>query len=161
MASFSTTSNYWDCECKENFIHPRSQSKCSVCGTEEESCEAPDSRVNEVRQLIGNVDMGNTEFHYDPDDPKEGNKMTVKKLIKQLQEIENKVRVVIMSKDAEGNGYSPLSNLQESAYEADSTWSGEILMEGKLTPELIKQGYSEGDMENDNSQAAIILWPTN
>jgi len=31
-----------------------------------------------------------------------------------------------MSKDAEGNGYSPLSGVWPGWYEADSTYSGEI-----------------------------------
>jgi hypothetical protein len=33
---------------------------------------------------------------------------------------------VIMSKDAEGNGYSPLSGVYPARYEATSTYSGEI-----------------------------------
>jgi hypothetical protein len=41
-----TTANYWDCECHENFIHPKSQVKCNKCGTFSE-CQ-PDSMVSEV-----------------------------------------------------------------------------------------------------------------
>ena len=33
---------------------------------------------------------------------------------------------VILSKDAEGNGFSPLADLGLFHYEPDSTWSGEI-----------------------------------
>ena len=43
--------NYWDCECKSNFIHPTNQKKCNVCGTLQE--EAPASRENEV-QIFSN-----------------------------------------------------------------------------------------------------------
>jgi hypothetical protein len=41
-----TTEKYWDCECLNDFIHPKSQKKCGKCGVVEE--EQPDSRVNEV-----------------------------------------------------------------------------------------------------------------
>lgn len=41
-----TTEKYWDCECKYNFIHPKTQSRCNICGALEE--EQPDSRINEV-----------------------------------------------------------------------------------------------------------------
>jgi len=36
-------------------------------------------------------------------------------------------RPVILEKDAEGNGYSPLAAAGEGSYLADSTWSGEIV----------------------------------
>jgi hypothetical protein len=41
-----TTEKYWDCECKDNFIHPKTQSQCNICGALAE--EQPDSRINEV-----------------------------------------------------------------------------------------------------------------
>lgn len=41
-----TTEKYWDCECKDNFIHPKTQIQCNICGVVAE--EQPDSRVNEV-----------------------------------------------------------------------------------------------------------------
>ena len=41
-----TTENYWDCECKDNYIHPKSQSRCEVCGAVSE--DQPDSIVSEV-----------------------------------------------------------------------------------------------------------------
>jgi hypothetical protein len=42
----NTTEKYWDCECKDNFIHPKIQPRCYICGAIEE--EQPDSRINEV-----------------------------------------------------------------------------------------------------------------
>ena len=36
-------------------------------------------------------------------------------------------RLVILEKDAEGSGYSPLFGAREGSYLADSTWSGEIV----------------------------------
>ena len=48
-------------------------------------------------------------------------------------------RNLILQKDGEGNGFSPLELVDdESVYEADSTWSGEVKPE-ELTPELLKQ----------------------
>ncbi len=41
-----TTEKYWDCECKNNFIHSRIQNQCGICGAKAE--EQPDSRINEV-----------------------------------------------------------------------------------------------------------------
>jgi hypothetical protein len=42
-----TTPFYWDCECKENYTHPKGIiNECSKCGTTHE--EQPDSRLNEV-----------------------------------------------------------------------------------------------------------------
>jgi hypothetical protein len=42
--------DYWDCECKQNFIHPISQPSCPICLAEE--IESPSSRANEVDLLI-------------------------------------------------------------------------------------------------------------
>jgi len=52
--------------------------------------------------------------------------MTVKELIAELQ-LMPQDSIVILQKDAEGNGYSPLSCVDPDAvYEADSTWSGDV-----------------------------------
>ena len=40
------TDEYWDCECKKNFIHPFSDDSCTVCKVERE--EQPNSRIAEV-----------------------------------------------------------------------------------------------------------------
>lgn len=86
--------------------------------------------------------------------------LTVKKLIKQLQAIEDQDRVVVMSKDGEGNGYSPLADFYEAAYLADSTWSGEVGIEA-LTEELEEDGFSEEDVMPPNAKPCIVLSPTN
>jgi hypothetical protein len=46
-----TTPEYWDCECKENYIHSITEKSCSICGAVAEN--QPDSIVNEVKKLIG------------------------------------------------------------------------------------------------------------
>ena len=77
--------------------------------------------------------------------------MTVKQLIELLQK-ENPDRVVILSKDSEGNGFSELENVNSNYNYND----GEIGL-GTLTPELEKQGYTEEDILD--GQPAVVLWP--
>lgn len=83
--------------------------------------------------------------------------MTVKELKEALEGIDES-RIVIMSSDGEGNSYSPLSDISDGAYEAESTWSGTMGLE-KLTKELKEEGYSEEDVID--GEPAICLWPTN
>ena len=84
--------------------------------------------------------------------------MKVKELKKLLEKVDDE-RIVILQKDGEGNGYSPLYCIDdESVYQADSTWSGEVKYE-KLTAELKKQGYSEEDC--GEGEPALILCPVN
>ena len=40
-------SNYWDCECKQDFIHNKEVLQCDKCGTIRE--DQPDSRAQEVK----------------------------------------------------------------------------------------------------------------
>lgn len=84
--------------------------------------------------------------------------MIVKELKIQLENVDEN-RLVVMAKDAEGNGYSPLAALDDaSTYLADSTWSGEVGIE-KLTPELKKDGFTKEDVIG--GVKALVLWPTN
>ena len=46
-----TTPLYWDCECRNNFIHPHCVSRCKHCGVYAD--EQPDSRIAEIiKQLL-------------------------------------------------------------------------------------------------------------
>lgn len=84
--------------------------------------------------------------------------MRVKELIKLLRAVDEN-RIVIMSKDGEGNAFSPLSSLDDkSTYLADSRYSGEIGID-ELTSELKKQGYTEED--KITGKPALVLWPAN
>lgn len=67
--------------------------------------------------------------------------MTVAELRNALDEFPDDAWVV-MSKDAEGNGFSPAYELGSGTYEADSKYSGEF------TPD-------------SNELAAVCIWPTN
>jgi len=61
--------------------------------------------------------------------------LLVRELLKLLIE-EDQDRVVVMARDSEGNGYSPLSSMWTAAYTPESTWSGEIQLEPPLTQDL-------------------------
>ena len=46
IGGLELTDEYWDCECKINFIHPRSDNFCMKCKAER--ADQPDSCVTEV-----------------------------------------------------------------------------------------------------------------
>jgi len=50
-----TTENYWDCECRHNYIHPAAVTECVICKAVRE--EQPDSMISEVRVMIEGVDV--------------------------------------------------------------------------------------------------------
>ena len=87
--------------------------------------------------------------------------MKAKELIQKLSHCDPD-DIVIMSRDGEGNGFSPLSDVEtNNVYIADSTWSGEIKLK-ELTPELKKQGYDVEDTdESGQGVPCTVLWPTN
>lgn len=86
--------------------------------------------------------------------------MKVKELKKLLEGVDDE-RIVIMQKDGEGNGYSPLDNIDSnSVYIPDSSWSGEVKYE-KLTPTLESFGYTEEDCDDGTGEPAVVLTPIN
>lgn len=87
--------------------------------------------------------------------------MTVKELIEELSKLDGD-REVILQKDSEGNGYSPLSGLDTAAYVPETTWYGEVRYE-ELTDELKRLGYAEEDCVEPGSDytRAVVLWPVN
>ncbi len=84
--------------------------------------------------------------------------MTVKELIEMLKGFEPD-RVVVMAKDGEGNSYSPLHGAWTGRYRADTTWYGEVGLEG-LDDEDREQGFDEEDVMSDG-EPAVILTPVN
>jgi len=83
--------------------------------------------------------------------------MTVKELKGLLEQYSDDM-IVIMSRDSEGNGYSPLSSIEDGAYCADETWCGEFGL-SELTEELEELGYSEEDIVKGDK--AICLYSIN
>ena len=87
--------------------------------------------------------------------------MNVSQLIEQLQKLEPD-RLVILQKDAEGNGYSPLDSLGPCAYIPETSWFGERKLEPhELTDELRAQGYDECDIPTGDYTKAVVLQPVN
>lgn len=84
--------------------------------------------------------------------------MKVKELIELLKQYDGE-REVILQKDVEGNGHSPLSDMWEGAYLPTTTWYGEAGLD-RLTQDDIEQGYSEEDVVTDGI-SALFLVPTN
>jgi len=68
-------------------------------------------------------------------------------------------RIVIMAKDGEGNSYSPLYGAWTGKYRAETTWFGDVGLEG-LDEELRERGYTESDVMI-HGVPALILSPTN
>lgn len=70
--------------------------------------------------------------------------MKVRELVKDLLELDQDFDVII-AKDTEGNGYSPMSSpITTGRYTPETTWAGEF-----------------EDSDTAMSINAICLWPTN
>lgn len=41
------TTQFWDCECESDYIHPKNQLKCRKCDVLAE--DQPDSHINEIK----------------------------------------------------------------------------------------------------------------
>lgn len=63
--------------------------------------------------------------------------------------------VVVVSRDAEGNGFSPLHDA-EVGMKYDKA-NGEIGF-GELTPSQMEDGFTDEDLMDDG-QDAVVLWP--
>lgn len=68
--------------------------------------------------------------------------MTVQELIEYLSRYSNDATVILAS-DAEGNGFSPLSEASLEYYVANTTYSGEL------------------DEYGDDGDLSVVLWPVN
>ena len=69
----------------------------------------------------------------------------VGKLRELLRDLDDDM-LVVLSRDEEGNGFSPLSDYGLSIYEATTTWHGEVV---------------EPEDYDGNGVPALVLWPTN
>jgi hypothetical protein len=83
--------------------------------------------------------------------------MKVKELIAHLEEFDGD-RLVVLSRDPEGNGFSPLADVSDAAYEAETPGSGWVGIE-ELTSVEIEAGFTEDDVKEDGVPA-LVLWPT-
>lgn len=67
--------------------------------------------------------------------------------------------LVVLSRDGEGNGYSPLadhSDPNDTLYHADTTWMGEI-----SHPSQAEEEEEDGWGYSDEGVPALVLWPVN
>ena len=70
-------------------------------------------------------------------------------------------RLVVMSRDSDGTGFSPLTEVECAAYRADGSRSGETGIEA-LTDALREQGYGDEDvLSGAGVVPALVLYPTN
>ena len=73
--------------------------------------------------------------------------MKVGKLKEILKDIPDD-HLVVLSKDGEGNDFSPLDSYGLEMYEAESTWSGTLV-------------DADETEEDDYEENCVVLWPTN
>ena len=74
--------------------------------------------------------------------------MTIKQLMAILKTAPDDGAPVVLSKDSEGNMFSPLAEVSGAFYEAKNKWCGEIYdLNDKNAPK--------------KAQPAIVLWPMN
>lgn len=87
--------------------------------------------------------------------------MNVKELREALEGLPEDMPVVLQ-KDGEGNGYSPLSvaDGDNNSYKADSTWGGTVKYT-KLTDFLKKRGFTDEDVAPEGSVPCLVLVPVN
>ena len=86
--------------------------------------------------------------------------MTLDELRKQLNALNMPGDTpVILSKDAEGNGFSPAVEAEVAMYAAETTWSGERYMteEERQATEDPDEYYEAPE----DAVRAVFLWPTN
>jgi hypothetical protein len=88
--------------------------------------------------------------------------MLVSKLIEELKQCEPNA-IVVMASDGEGNSYSPLADLGESYYIADSTWSGCLWNVADEEDEWDEEYEGEpfDPTPPDEAVPAVVIWPTN
>ncbi|MCP4761744.1 MAG: hypothetical protein GY870_08180 [archaeon] len=68
---------------------------------------------------------------------------------------------IILQKDSEGNGYSPLSCGEEAMYIPETTWHGEVY-DIKWSAEDAGRGVDEWEWMKQNKKfRCVVLAPTN
>ena len=88
--------------------------------------------------------------------------MTVRELIEILEGCVDKDRIVVMSHDPEGNGFSPLSDVERdnAVFVQEGSWGEGSVTIHHLTPSLRREGYTEEDLhDGPGAVRAVVLWP--
>lgn len=76
---------------------------------------------------------------------------TVKELIEILSELPQD-SVVVLQKDSEGNGYSPLAGAEAAKYIPENTYSGEV---------LCQEDVDDGEYEGQDMMDCVVIHPIN
>lgn len=85
--------------------------------------------------------------------------MKVKDLIQELTSLDPEMQVIIQ-KDSEGNGYSPLAGVDSNAiYEAETTWFGEVY-DSRWSADDACMGLDEWQ-EILSKPRCVVLFPVN
>jgi hypothetical protein len=86
--------------------------------------------------------------------------MKVRELIAELMALDQESEV-ILQKDGEGNGYSPLAGTDGSAiYIAESTWSGTVY-DSSWTADDACLDEDEWQKMKDENPRCVVLFPVN
>lgn len=76
--------------------------------------------------------------------------MTVKELIDELLKLPQNV-IVVLQKDSEGNGYSPVAGSEAAVYDADNDWSGSVYSD---------EDVADGDAP-EGCPSCVVIFPRN
>ena len=85
--------------------------------------------------------------------------MNIGELKELIKDMDNNIEIII-SKDVEGNNYSPLSDYSEGIYLSSPTWYGKFYHVDELND---PDEYNLEEVENIKSEGSecICLWPIN
>jgi hypothetical protein len=86
--------------------------------------------------------------------------MTVKDLKDLIHNLPDEMEV-ILQKDAEGNGYSPLSEGYTGIYAADTTWYGDVFLETYTFEDVGFDTEEEWEAYKSKMGRSLILRPIN
>lgn len=85
--------------------------------------------------------------------------MIVKELIELLKDMPQEA-LVVMSKDSEGNRYSPFADMGTAIYVPETTWFGEVYSLD-WTAEDADMSVEEWEKLKEKNGTAVVFWPTN
>ena len=117
--TFSTHPDYWDCECEHNYIHPKDEDECKVCGSLWE--EQPESRTSEVYEQLFSDNRPLTEEILN-ELGFEGNILLIHNIVLAVYEEDEKIWVEILNTN-------PLKGVEETFAVWDSVGSVRMLIE--------------------------------
>lgn len=88
--------------------------------------------------------------------------ITVKDLFELLSDYEP-TDIVVLAKDNEWNGFSPLDQTSHQLYVPRTSYNGDVHIRDKVITDAMREmGYTESDICQDNdAQKCVVLWPTN